>query len=96
MPSLPPIPFEPAAVRHAIGDLAANAAPFVRLGALRLMVQILGMDRPGPAFGLSDRASQQIEHAIDEVMAILKKDKVSHGETSGGDEEETGEETEPL
>jgi hypothetical protein len=92
----PPIRFEPQAVRDAIGDLAANAAPYVRLGALRLMTQILGMDRPQLSFGLSDRASQQIERAIDEVMAILKKDRTPPSEESGGEEEEAQEETEPL
>lgn len=86
----PPIPFEPGAVRDAISDLAANAAPFVRLGALRLMVQILGMDRPRPAFSFPGRSSQEIEQAIDEVMAII------HGPSSTADEEEAEEETEPL
>ena len=91
----PPIRFEPQAVRDAIGDLAANAAPYVRLGALRLMAQILGMDRPQPTFGLSDHATQEIERAIDEVMAILKKDRTPPSEESAG-EEEAEEETEPL
>lgn len=86
----PPIPFEPGAVRDAISDLAANAAPFVRLGALRLMVQILGMNRPRPATDFTGRNAQKIDQAIDEVMAII------HGPSSTADEEEAEEETEPL
>ena len=86
----PPIPFEPQAVRDAIGDLAANAAPFVRLGALRLMVQILGLNRPRPAPDFAGRNTRKIEQAIDEVMAIL------HEPSSTADEEEAEEETEPL
>ncbi len=86
----PPIPFEPQAVRDAISDLAANAAPYVRLGALKLMARILGMDCPRPATDFAGRNAQKIEQAIDEVMAII------HGPSSTADEEEAEEETEPL
>ncbi|MDE2967500.1 MAG: hypothetical protein OXS30_08485 [Chloroflexota bacterium] len=86
----PPIPFEVGAIRHAIGDLAANATPYVRLGALRLMARILGMDRPTPPPLFSGRSTEEVKRALDNVTGILEEIK------SGGDEESAEEEDDPL
>ena len=66
-----PVPFEEPAIRHAISELAANGAGYVRLGALKLMTSIMGMTGANTS-GFSDpEFDQRYSNALEEVEAVL-------------------------
>ena len=66
-----PVPFEPNAIRHAIGDLAANGAGYVRLGALKLMASMLGMTRDIKPSLISSQIDPRLSAALEQVDILL-------------------------
>lgn len=89
----PFIPFRADAIRRAIGELAATAAPYVRLGALRLMAQMLRDERPRPSSIFSNRSPEEVDRALDQVEEIIREIR-STGSTE--DDEQADPEPEPL
>ena len=91
----PFIPFEADALRRAIGERAATAAPHVRVGALRLMAQMLKWERHQPTWIFRGRSTKEVDRVLDHVEDLIRKSRAA--DKRGGEEEEQAEpEPEPL
>ncbi len=89
----PFIPFQANAIRRAIGELAATAAPHVRVGALRLMAQMLKMERPQPTWIFRGRTTEEVDRVLDHVEELIRKSRAADEK---GEEEQAEPEPEPL
>ena len=91
----PFVPFQADAIRRAIGELAATAAPHVRVGALRLMAQMLKRERPQPTWIFRGRTTEEVDRVLDHVEELIRKSRAA--DKRGGEEQEQAEpEPEPL